>query len=264
MVDKYPQSKEAPKALLSIASLHYLAKQSKEARIADHEKILRLYPNSPEAEEARFRIGCLHKRRPPDFDQALAVLRQVEETATSRAWRAEAYVETGMTFLQRYFSQGRKNPEDFKKAMDVFSTARAKYLDQPDAVSRGELRQAKYYLYNERASAKSRRALQDILNASPETASTTEVLYQTAYCSFMDKDYQKCIDLCEVIIATRPPSDWNCYLQYFIGTCYVQMGEAAKAKDAFQKAESRYPGTNWAKSAQAALKALCLEEGAGQ
>jgi TolA-binding protein len=260
VVEKYPHSGEAPKALLHIASLHYLSKQPKESRIADHQKVIQLYPNTPQAEEARFRIGCLHKHRPADFDQALATFLQVETTASSRAWRAEAYVESGMTYLQRYFAGGKKVPDDLTKAMTVFSTARAKYPEQADAVSRGEMRQAKYYLYTERDPAKSRQALQAIIKASPESASTTETLYQTAYCSFAEKEYQSCIDQCADIIAKRPPSDWNCYLQYFIGTCFLQIKDKGRARTAFEKAVELYPGTNWAKLAQASLSALRLQE----
>lgn len=260
VVEKYPASPEAPKALMGIQAVHYKAHASKDSRMADFQKVVGQYPNSPEAQEAKFRIGALHKHRPPDFTAALAIFADLIANCPNEKWRAEAYVESGMTYFQRYWNQGRKNKEDLTKAMEVFSSARTKHPDQPDAVARGELRQAKYYLYSENDPAKARQAFNRILSAYPETASTTEILYQIAYCSFREKDYAKCIQLCQDIIANRPPSDWNCYLQYFIGTVLLQQGKKGEAKAAFQKTVSDYPGTNWAKSANVLLTSLKFEE----
>lgn len=260
VVEKYPTSPEAPKALMGISAVHYKANASKDSRIAGFQQVVDLYPNSPEAQQAKFRIGALHKHRPPDFDKALAVFDDLVGNSSSPRWKAEAYVESGMTYFQRYWNGGRKNKADLDKAMEVFSSARTKYPDQKDAVARGELRQAKYYLYSENDPVKAREALNRILSGYPETASTTEILYQIAYCSLQEKDYAKCIQLCQDIIAKRPPSDWNCYLQYFIGSCYWQEGKKAEAKAAFEKAASDYPGTEWAGNANALLKSLHLVE----
>jgi len=264
VVDRYPTSPEAPKALMGIQAGHYKAHASKESRMADFQKVVDLYPNSPEAEEAKFRIGALHKHEPPDFDKALAMFQGLMDKSPSSKWRAEAYVESGMTYFQRYWNQGRKNQADLTKAMEIFTSARTKYPDQGDAVARGELRQAKYYLYSESDPVKARQAFNRILSAYAETTSTNEILYQIAYCSFHEKDCAKCIQLCQDIIANRPASDWNCYLQYFIGTVLLQQGKKVEAKAAFQKAVSDYPGTNWAKNADSVLNSLRFEVEAGE
>ena len=260
VVDRYPKSPEAPKALMGIAAVHYKASAPKEARLTDFEKVVLLYPRSPEAEEAWFRIGSLHNRIPPDFDKSLAAFQYLVENATNPKWQAEAYVQIGFTYLQRYWHEGRKNPGDLDWAMNVFSSARTVFPDQGDAVARGELRQVKRYLYSERDPVKARQALNEILRAYPETSSTTEIFYQIAYCSFAEKDYLTCIQLCERIIVERPPSDWNCYLQYFIGNCYLQADRKADAKAAFEETMRLYPGTNWAKNAEGVLSTLNFEE----
>lgn len=254
VVEKYPDSPEAPKAKLGIVNLDYRSGANRENRMLQYQDIVAKYPDSPEAEESRFRIGALHKARPPDFDKALAAFDYLIENAADPKWRAEAYVEKGMTYLQRYWNQGRRNLQDRDDALMVFITARQQYPDQADAVARGELREAVYYLYSEQNPAKARARLMETIQAFPETLSTTDVLYQIAYCSFAEKEYDKCIQLVEKIIEERPPSEWNWYLQFFLGTCHLKAGRKAEAKAAFEKTINLYPDTRWAKNAEGVLR----------
>ncbi|MBP6965446.1 MAG: tetratricopeptide repeat protein [Armatimonadetes bacterium] len=261
VVALYPNSPEAPKALKGIAAIHYKTiKGDKDTRIADFQRIVDHYPTSPEADEARLRIGVLHRRTPPDFTKALEAFSYLMANAKDPGWRADAYVETGLTYLQRYWFEGRKKPDDLTKALEVFSSTRTKYPGQGEAVAKAELRQARIYLYSENDMNKAWEALSSTIGAYPETTLTTEILYHMAYCTYARKDYDGCILLCENILATRPVSDWNAYLQYFIGNAEFQAGRKTEAKAALEKTVALYPESEWARHAAGLLSTLKLEE----
>ncbi len=256
VAEKYPDSTQAPMALERIAGLHYRAKVSRDSLVAEHQQIVARYPSSPEAIESKYRMGKLWVRRPPDFGKALAEFQSAMDSNVETTWRAESMVDIGLTYLQRFYNQDQKDAADLDTALKTLADVRNKFPAEATAISRGEIRLARYHLEVKKDPAKAATLLKDIVAKYPQSDHIVEAKYHLATCANAQGDRKGCIEQCKQTRAQYPDSPWCDYILYYTANCLYLDGQKQAAIDALNDVIRLYPTSQWVPIAKGTLSKI--------
>jgi TolA-binding protein len=249
VADTYPD--QAPAALMRIAYLHARRGGDKGLMQSDFLTAANRDPNALCAMECLYRAAKLDARAPADCTAALQRFQHVKQTSGDRRLQAEAMVDVGLMYLDRFFEDGES--QDFLDAFSTLQSVKVDYPEQVNAIARAELRIGRYYLYTEDNPDAAREVLQNYLSTYPATA-MTEVRYQLAYCSFAEKIYSDSVSRCLGILADKDVDwGWKAWCGFFMGHVYMKMKDYSSARKAFQDVTDKYPGTDFARIAKRAL-----------
>jgi outer membrane protein assembly factor BamD (BamD/ComL family) len=259
----YPNSEHAAAAKMRIAYLHSKDKAERSVVQSDFLGVATSHPNSFCAMESLYRAARLALKSPPDFASALSWLNYIRDNSGDEGLQAEAMVDIGLTYLQRFFHDGT-DPQDFVNALNTLRAVKVTYPDQPNAIGRAELRIGRYYLYSEKDSETARAVFESYLSAYPTTA-IAEIKYQLAYCSFEQKLYSDAAARCLSVIGEKDVDwGWKAWCAFFLGHCYLQAKDYAAARTAFQNVIDVYPNTEFSEISKRAIELMPSDSGSGR
>lgn len=253
---RYPGSPEAPRAWLRIA---YLRLKAGEPDAAIYLKLVAdQYPGTVAAQEALFRMGRL-SIRDKDYDKAQATLEAAEAAPGSDWTKSQALVHTGEVHMFRLLAS--KDKAELDKAAAILLHIEDKYPGEPRSIMQGRVDMARLYAFMgfhagvcDRALA--RQILVDALPKWPDTYFTMEAHALVGFTYHYQGDDKSAVEYFEKMIKDYPKSNWNSMLLKSIGGLQQNLGESAKAIDAYNRCIVFDPNTDWAQSARKALAVL--------
>jgi len=250
---RYPQSPEAPRAWLRVA---YQRLSKKEADAATYlTLIVTQYPKAPAAQEALYRLARLDKRV-DDLDNAQATL-EAAVAAPGGTWqRSQALVHLGDVHISRFLKT--KDEEELHKASNILLRIEDKFPKESRSIMQGRVDMARLYAFvgvpaGLHDPAKARAILVEGLEKWPDTYNTMEAHTLVGLAFNQEGKPQSAVDYFENVIKDFPKSDWNTMLLYQIGNLYRNMGNVAKANEAYGRCVALDAKTVWAESSRQAL-----------
>lgn len=257
---RYPDSPEAPRAWLRIA---YLRLKAQEPDAALYLKLVaEQYPGTVAAQEALFRMGRL-SIRDKDYDKAQATLEAAEAAPGSDWTKSQALVHTGEVHMFRLLAS--KDKAELGKAADILLHIEDKYPNESRSIMQGRVGMARLYAFvgfgaDVHDSALARQILLDALPKWPDTYFTMEAHSVVGVTYMQQNDYKSAIAYYEKIVKDFPTSDWNSMFLDTIGDLNQRIGETAKAIDAHTRCVQFDPSTDWAQASQKSLESLAADK----
>ena len=207
--------------------------------------VVEKYPSSPQAPMALERIVGLHYRARASRDSLIAEHQQLVARYPSSPEAIESRYRIGKLWIRR--------PPDFGRAL---AEVRNRYPDQGTAVSRGEIRLARYHLEVGKDPAKAAAILKDVIAKYPNSEHIVEAKYHLATCANAQGDRKSCIKQCKLIRAQYPDSPWCDYILYYIATCLYRDGQKQAATEALNDLIRLYPKSHWVPIARGTLSKI--------
>ncbi len=170
----YPVSPEAPRAWLRVA---YLRLKTNEADAPIYLRIVAdQYPGTVAAQEALFRLGRL-SIRDKDYEKAAEILEAAEQVPGSDWTKSQALVHTGEAHMFTFLAT--RDRAELDKAAAILLHVEDKYPKQPRSIMQGRVDIARLYAFVGQAADHGRRPRSTMLLAATRSLRWTAKLWCT-------------------------------------------------------------------------------------
>jgi tetratricopeptide (TPR) repeat protein len=140
LTEKYPDSVATPRTIL-LMGYSYLAKGDSFAALRNFEKFMRTQPNSKHIDQVRISAAEAYLRL-ARYDDAYAMLSEVEKNAKSEKMRAEAAYRKGDVFFRK--RDWERAITEYKQAVQKFPDGAKKFANAPYNIAEAEFNLSRY------------------------------------------------------------------------------------------------------------------------
>lgn len=227
-------------AMYQIANCFYRSEQTAKA-IDEFAKLLRIYPYTQYREQARFNIGYLWFLN-EQYDLAIEEYQKLIAMVPRSNWAARAQYSIG----DALFNDGKytESIEAYEKVLDDYP--RSDYIiEAVTGIQNAQLANMDEDTSNE--------ILRKFIEKNPRVSTLDALRYRKAESLFQSGDYQSALDAFEQYVRISSKDELKDDALFYVAESLRNLGQAIRAKEAYERLISRYPTSERSATAVAIL-----------